>query len=345
MDAQNLLFMVSPPRSGSTLLQRILGSHKAIVTHPEPHLITPMAYLGYYQHVDKAPYDHINAAEAIRAFVSSLPRQEDDYLDALRAYSKTLYGRALEGANNPDARYFLDKTPAYALVLPFLTKLYAEAKYVVLTRHPLAIFSSYAQSFFGGDWKAAHCFNPIVERYVTAIAKLMREKPVKFHALTYESLVEEPEPVTKACFDYLGLAHDPDAINYGDKFTGKKEGMGDPMGVAKHKRPVRDSMHAWVSDVQSHPDKLHLAKEMIARVDPADLALWGYTPENIWQPFDEVSRGGTAGAIVRVGKKNNKYAFQRKVLLALRKDIHRRPLGKVLKRVRYYCDVILRDAL
>ena len=134
-----LLFVVSPPRSGSTLLQRMIGSHTPVFTHPEPHMITPMAHLGFYETVDKAPFDHINSAEAIRLFVSNLPRKEDDYLDALRAYSDTLYGRMLAPTGK---RYFMDKTPAYALVTPFLTKLYPNAKYVVLTRHPLAIFSS-----------------------------------------------------------------------------------------------------------------------------------------------------------------------------------------------------------
>lgn len=62
-----LLFLISAPRSGSTLLQRMLGSHSEVFTHPEPHLMTPLAYLGYYDRVDRAPYDHINGAEAMRS--------------------------------------------------------------------------------------------------------------------------------------------------------------------------------------------------------------------------------------------------------------------------------------
>jgi hypothetical protein len=30
-------------------------------------------------------------------------------------------------------------------------------------------------------------------------------------------------------------------------------------------------------------------------------------------------------------------------MLALKKDIHKRPHGKLVKRVKYYCDVLLRD--
>jgi len=222
-----LLFVISPPRAGSTLLQQMLGSHSQIYTHPEPHLITPLAYLGYHDTVDKAPYDQINGAEAIRAFVQRLPRGEADYLDALRAYADTMYGRMLAPSGR---RYFLDKTPAYATVLPFLTALYPNAKYVVLTRHPLAVMSSYANSFFVGDWRAAQDFNPVLERYVPAMAELLRQKRVPLLQVGYESLVQQPEAELARIFAFLELENEPEAVNYGKRFEAKA-GMGDPIGV------------------------------------------------------------------------------------------------------------------
>ena len=147
-----LLFVIGSPRSGSTMLMRMLAAHSQVYAGPEPHL-TPLAHLGFYGNVDAAHFDHLNAAEALREFVSRLPEGEEDYLQACRAYTDHLYGRILE-AEGGGARFFLDKTPAYALVLPFLAKLYPEARFVVLTRHPAAIFCSYAHSFFDGDFEA-----------------------------------------------------------------------------------------------------------------------------------------------------------------------------------------------
>ncbi len=141
---ERLIFLIGAPRSGTTLLARMMGAHSAIYQRAEPHLITPIAHLGFYGSVQKAPYDPVNAAQAIQELVADLPRGEEDYLDALRAYTDTLYGRML--ATAPGKRFFLDKTPAYALVLPFLTKLYPKAHYLVLTRHPLAILSSWVES-------------------------------------------------------------------------------------------------------------------------------------------------------------------------------------------------------
>lgn len=110
----------------------------------------------------RSSHHDLRAVDAIRGFVAELPDGERDYLDVCRAYTDVLYGRALAKSGK---QRFLDKTPAYGLVLPFLARLYPRAKYVVLTRHPAAIFCSFAESFFEGDFEAANVFNPILDRY------------------------------------------------------------------------------------------------------------------------------------------------------------------------------------
>ncbi|TNF64328.1 MAG: sulfotransferase [Deltaproteobacteria bacterium] len=325
----SLVFVISPPRAGSTLLQRMMGAHSEIFTHPEPHLITPIAHLGVYGNVDKAPYDHINAAEATKAFIEGLPGGEQDYLDALRAYTDTLYGRML---STSESSYFLDKTPANALVLPFLQRLYPDAKYVVLTRHPLAVFSSYANSFFDGDWQAARAFNPILERYVPAMATFLRNRPVPLLHVAYEDLVTEPAPQLERIFAYMGLEHDPDVVEYG-KAGPVKKGLGDPITVHTKDRPVADSVDKWAAELVHDAGKRALAEEMIGRLDRADLEAWQWPLDALWAPV-ELAGGGPPP---------KPYALQRRVMLALKKDIHNRPHGKIVKRVKYYCDVLLRE--
>lgn len=331
-----LVFVISPPRAGSTLLQRMLGSHSEVFTHPEPHLITPLAYLGYHDRVLRAPYDHINAAEAMRLFVDGLPRGEEDYLDALRAYADTLYGRMLETSGRSR---FLDKTPAYALVLPFLAKLYPRARYVVLTRHPLAVFSSYANSFFEGDWSAARAYNPVVERYVPAMARFLRERPAPVCHVAYEELVSAPERELERIFAFLDLPHEPEAVDYGERFEGHKGGPGDPIGVARHGRPVTGSTEKWAAEVAADPQKLALAREMIGQLGDEDLEPWGWPRDRV---FDALEGAGDRKPKKRI---RTSYTWKRRVLMALRKNVHERPHGRLLERLRYYCDVILRDSL
>ena len=329
----SLVFVISPPRAGSTLLQRMMAAHAEIFTHPEPHLISPIAHLGVYGNIDKAPYDHINAAEANKAFIDGLPRGEQDYLDALRAYTDTLYGRML---STSECSYFLDKTPANALVLPFLQRLYPDAKYVVLTRHPLAVFSSYANSFFDGDWEGAHAFNPILERYVPPTATFLRERPVPLLHVAYEDLVMEPASQLERVFAFLGLENDPDAVEYGKAGPAKK-GMGDPITVNSEGRPLADKIDKWAAELAHDPAKRGLAEQMIARLDAADLETWQWPADALWAPL-ELAGGGPAPEPAR-----NSYTFQRRVMLALKKDIHSRPHGRLVKRVKYYCDVLLRE--
>jgi len=311
----------------------MMGAHSEIFTHPEPHLISPIAHLGVYANVDRAPYDHINAAEAIKAFIEDLPHGEQDYLDALRAYTDTMYGRML---STSDCTYFLDKTPANALVLPFLRRLYPAAKYVVLTRHPLAVFSSYANSFFDGDWEVAHAFNPILERYVPAMAAFLRDRPVPVLHVAYENVVMEPEPQLERIFSFLGLEHDPSAVSYGDAGEIKK-GMGDPITVDKEGRPVTASVDKWALELAHDQSKRALAESMIERLDALDLASWQWPAEAIWAPLEAVG-GGPPPKPPR-----NNYTLQRRIMLALKKDIHTRPHGKLVKRLKYYCDVLLRE--
>lgn len=329
----SLVFVISPPRAGSTLLQRMMGAHSEVFTHPEPHLISPIAHLGVYGNVDKAPYDHINAAEAIKAFIDDLPNQEQDYLDALRAYTDTMYGRMLA---TTDCTYFLDKTPANALALPFLSRLYPDAKYVVLTRHPLAVFSSYANSFFNGDWETAHAFNPILERYVPAMASFLRERPVPLLHVAYEDVVMEPEPQLERIFAFLGLEHDPSVVDYGAAGEMKK-GMGDPITVNNEGRPIRTNVDKWALELSQDESKRALAESMIARLDGPDLATWQWPAEAIWAPLEAVGDGPA------LKPPRNNYTLQRRIMLALKKDIHTRPHGKLVKRIKYYCDVLLRE--
>ena len=84
---EKLIFLIGPPRSGSTLLMRMLSQHSQIYSRPEPHLLTPLAHLGYWDNVDRAPFDALQAGSSLRQFVADLPNGEADYIRALQAYA------------------------------------------------------------------------------------------------------------------------------------------------------------------------------------------------------------------------------------------------------------------
>jgi hypothetical protein len=330
-----MIFAIGSPRSGSTLLQRMLSSHSQIYSCPEPHMLTPLAHLGYYETVDAAPYDHLRAVDAIREFVDALPNGEQDYIDACRAYTDTLYSRRLAGSGKD---CFLDKTPAYALVLPFIAKLYPKAKYVVLTRHPVAIFASFAKSFFEDDYQAAHEFNPILERYVPAMARFIREQSVPMVHVCYEDLVREPEKELRRIFDFIGVPFEASTVTYG-KHEHEDKGLGDPIGVKQHDRPVTSSIDKWAATLAADPAKETLLRSIIAGLDADDVATWGYDKATLFDPLD---KGDFTGRKPAKRGRLSKQKIERWLLHRLRKNIHQNWFGRVVKRVRFLCDVLLR---
>jgi hypothetical protein len=333
----NVLFVIGPPRSGSTLLARMIGAHSLIFGRPEPHLLTPLAHLGYYAKVDKAPYDAVLAAEAQREFVAALPHGEQDYVDACRAYCDMLYARML--ATKPDKRFFLDKTPAYGLVLDFIARVYPTAKYVVLTRHPLAVFSSYAESFFNGDYSAAQAYNPLLERYVPALAKFLRQRPVPIYHVVYERLVADPERLLAEIFAFIGVPNEPQAVEYGRQEP-SAPGLGDPIGVKQHTRPTTESVDKWALEIAASPDHLALCRDIVARLDPDDLSLWGHPLDTLWAPLEAAGAAGTAPA----RKALDRYRLERLLIVKLRGLVQRRPfLRRWLGTVRLGADVLLRE--
>lgn len=319
------------------MLEHMLNSHSRIQGGPEPHLLTPLAHLGLWAKVDKAPYDHILAAEAQRGFVDALPNGEQDYWDACRAYCNVLYGRYMEGKGKDIC---LDKTPAYALILPFIAKVFPDAKYVVLTRHPLATFSSYANSFFDGNYEVAQNYNPILNRYVPALAAFIRQKDVQLCHVRYEDLVKDPENWMERIYAYIGVPFERETIDYGKSGGEARKGLGDPIGVSRHTRPTTGSVKKWVEDLRANPRRLALIRQVIAQLDPADLSTLGYPVETLWKPYEE-----SADRPVEVKKpKLDRYRIQRKMIMILREQARRRSAFRsLLKKVQLAMDVLLRE--
>ena len=108
------------------------------------------------------------------------------------------------------------------------------------------------------------------------------------------------------------------------------------MTVHKHDKPVTDSIQKWASDLKARPDDLQAAEQLISALAPEDLEAWGYPLENFWEAMGDAKGDATPRATL------NTYRVKKQVLHVLRRNIHENALGKVIKKVRYYCDVLLR---
>src|SRR5207249_2547819 len=122
--------------------------------------------------------------------------------------------------------------------------------------------------------------NPILARYVPALARMLRERPVPLVHVRYEELVRDPESHFRRVCEHLGLPFEPQAIAYGEHGDAPT-GLGDPTGVARHTRPVTSSVSTWASEIAASPPTLALVGRLVDELDPADLETLGYPRERI----------------------------------------------------------------
>ncbi|MBK7454917.1 MAG: sulfotransferase [Anaerolineales bacterium] len=95
------IFILSLPRTGSTLLQRLLSSHAAISTTPEPWLLLPFLH-PLASDGAGAEYSYSTLRLAQQEMFKLLPNGQADYFEAVQKAALHIYGQL----SHPDSIYF-----------------------------------------------------------------------------------------------------------------------------------------------------------------------------------------------------------------------------------------------
>ena len=213
MKEENLVFLISQPRSGSTLTQKILGANEKVYTRSEPWVMLRPAYSlkneGMY-----AEYDCVLEKIALDSFIADQPNGRQTYIDELKNMYLKLYSNYIDDS---EAEYFLDKTPRYYLILDELVKIYPNAKYILLIRNPLAVLGSIINSWTKENW-----FNLASNKYdlTTALEvnlDVLNGKYGNVHVMRYEKIISDCKSEIRRAFEYLGLTFDEGALNYSNE--------------------------------------------------------------------------------------------------------------------------------
>ena len=243
------IFIVSAPRSGSTLLRVLLGGHPELFSPPELYLLTFSSLADRRARLSGRL--RLLGEGLVRAVMSlrGLPREEAEaLLDRLAdegTSTHRLYGLLQAWAGG---RRLVDKTPAHALHPVALRRAEAEfegAFFIHLVRHPQACAASFAEVradlATGEDDPAlpesAHARGELWWLVAQSnIVELLREVPAeRQQRVRFEDLVADPEGVLRGLCDRLGLQLHPEMLHvHADRAARMTD------GVTEHSRMLGD---------------------------------------------------------------------------------------------------------
>ncbi|MEM8488497.1 MAG: sulfotransferase, partial [Bacteroidota bacterium] len=289
---ENLLFLISQPRAGSTLMQRVLGSHEAIHALAEPWVMLHPLYARRSQGI-QTNYDANLARAALDDFVGALPGGWEDYMDGIRAMAGVWYNKVLTGTGKP---LFLDKTPRYYHIIPDLAALFPAAKLMIQLRNPLAVLSSVLTTWVGKNWSRLSMHRDDILLAPARIAEALHVLGDRLITIRYETFVQDPDAEMLKLCSALGLRFNPEMLNYGAN-PAPPGRMGDSIGVHQHNRPQSGSLDKW-KNTFTNPTYRLLAEIVLTLTGPEILSRLGYSFEGLYEQLLQLPMQD-AGAVGR----------------------------------------------
>ncbi len=274
------IFLFSISRSGSTLVQRIIGAHEGVATASEPWLLLPHAYTLRQRGVD-AEYVHPLLVTAIEDFCDGLPGGREDYLDELREFALRLYEKA---AGDGDT-YFLDKTPPYCLVAEEIMRLFPEGRFVFLWRNPLSVVASMIETW--GPWyptfMGSDLFIGLPRLMATFEANRDRVHPARFEDLSSGDLAS-----WQGLMGYLGIEFEPEALaGFAKVELGGR--MGDPTGRKRYSTLSAEPQQKWKGTL-ANPLRRAWCHRYLRFLGAERLTMMGYDLDQMTAELDAQSR-------------------------------------------------------
>ncbi|SFA70728.1 alpha/beta fold hydrolase [Pseudomonas sp. NFPP24] len=219
---EGVVFLLSSPRSGSTLLRAMVQGHPQIFAPPELHLLA-YATIGEWKAASESNYFDQGLQRALMEI----------FLEDAQAASERIDHWVRENTPVSEVYQFLldhtrcpllvDKSPSYASSAQALVNAesqFERPRYIHLVRHPLPVIESFtrmrmhkligaeAEDGFSTAQKIWQSGNQNVLDFFQA-----HVDPQRVIHICYEDLVREPEPVIRRLCDFLGVDYDAAMLN------------------------------------------------------------------------------------------------------------------------------------
>ncbi|MDE1898939.1 MAG: sulfotransferase [Xanthomonadaceae bacterium] len=188
------IFVIGLPRSGTTLLDRLLGSHPKITSAGE---------LGDFSYQMGWATDHDTSALLDIDIVDRAG--EADFQEVGRRY------RAQTGWRAQGRPFFIDKLPANFLLAGFIAKALPEARLLHVVRDPMDVCFSNFRAFFGYAYAYSYNLDDIAAhhaRYRRLMAHWHAAMPGRILDVDYAQLATDPQSTLRRVLDFCGLTFD-----------------------------------------------------------------------------------------------------------------------------------------
>jgi tetratricopeptide (TPR) repeat protein len=238
------VFLVGFPRSGTTLLDTMLMSHPAIeVLEEEPPLRTAIQLVPSFAGLPAMPDGEIAAAR-------------DRYFEAVESIRPHAGGKLL-----------VDKNPLTMNLLPFVRRLFPDARIILALRHPCdVVLSCFMANFRTNEGMSSFVrLETAAELYDASFGYYEHAQqlaPLSAHTVLYENIVVDRARELRALFDFLGLDwhdavldHQATALKRGRIKTASYAQVVEPIytrsagrwrNYRKHLEPVLPVLRPWI---------------------------------------------------------------------------------------------------
>ncbi len=195
------LFILGMPRTGSTLLDRMLGNHPEIIS---------MGELGCFKEAMKV----LTGFAGGDGFHNHFYQQSDRVIDLDRLGH--LY-REAAGPEDFPGTYFIDKYPMNFMDLGLIADALPEARFIHTIRNPLdTVFANYKQIYTLGFYHYSYTLQECAEYYICyhEIMKFWRHRePHRILDIYYEEMIHNTETLARRVLKFLDLDWDENCLH------------------------------------------------------------------------------------------------------------------------------------
>jgi Sulfotransferase family len=219
----NPIFIVGCPRSGTTLMRRIIASHSRISCGPETLFLREIATT-----------EGMNWMRLARFGLTQ---------DEWRAHVRELFVWVHEqyAARQGKPRW-ADKSPAYALIVEYINSLFPDCQVIHVIRDPRDVLDSWVRRW--GYLSGRTAVGAWPSHVKSAREFGARHGPDRYYEVRYEELVNDPEKVVKALMEWLGEPWEDQVLNL-ERSARKRS-----------PRTSEDERRMWLGDKTELPDDL-----------------------------------------------------------------------------------------